>query len=148
MLLERNEFPAANGYDRDPRLLEGLLSSMPLFHQVARPQIALIASQSRAQHLRRGDVLCRQGGRLAGVIALGFGILKLALRRSDGEEKVVRFLNANETFGECSVLLDRPCPVDVIALDNSMFAMVPAASLLKLIDRDPRFARSIVSTMA
>lgn len=136
------------GNARDPRLLEGLLSSLPLFHRVSRPQISTIASYSRARRLRRGAVLCRQGDRMAGVIALGYGIMKLALRRSDGDEKVVRFLNANETFGVCATLLERPCPVTVVALEHSMIVEIPAPPLHRLIEHDPRFAVNVVRSMA
>jgi CRP-like cAMP-binding protein len=134
--------------ERDPRLLEGVLSSAPLFHRIAKPQISTIASFSRIRQVRRGTVLCRQGEHLAGVVVVGFGIMKLALRRPDGEEKVVRFLNANETFGECSVLLDRPCPLYVVALENTMIAEVAAAPLHRLMELDPRFAGNVVRSMA
>jgi CRP-like cAMP-binding protein len=133
---------------RDPRLLEGVLSNVPLFHRVSRPQISTIASFSRIRQVRRGAYLCRQGTPLAGVIVVGFGIMKLALRRLDGEEKVVRFLKANESFGECPVLLDRPCPLDVVALENSMVAEIPAAPLQRLMELDPRFAGNVVRSMA
>jgi CRP/FNR family transcriptional regulator, dissimilatory nitrate respiration regulator len=138
----------ANSNGRDPRLVEGLLSSLPLFQQVARTQVRTIASHSRIQYLRRGAALCRRGERLPGVIAMGYGIMKLALRRPGGDEKVVRFLNANETFGESAALLDRPCPVDVIALEDSMIAVMPAAPLLRLIELDPKFAHNIVRSLA
>lgn len=138
----------ANGKGRDPRLVEGLLSSLPLFQQVARTQVRTIASHSRIQYLRRGAALCRRGERLPGVIAMGYGIMKLALRRPDGKEKVVRFLNANDTFGESATLLNRPCPVDVIALADSMIAVMPCAPLLRLIELDPKFAYNIVRTLA
>ena len=133
---------------RDPRLLEGIVSNLPMFHDASRPQIATVASFSRIRHVRRGALLCRRGERMAGVIAVGYGILKLALRRSDGDEKVVRFLNANETFGECSVLLDRPCPVDVVALEESMIAEIPAAPLHRLMELDPRFSAKVVHSLA
>ena len=133
---------------RDPQLLGGLLSSLPLFHQLPRSQLDPVASHSRMLNVRRGAVFCRQGERLAGVIAVGFGILKLALRRPDGEEKVVRFLHANQTFGECAALLHRPCPVDIVALEDSLIASIPVAPLLRMIENDPRFANNIVRAMA
>jgi len=136
------------GNGRDLRLLEGLLSSLPLFHKVSRAQISTIASYSRTRQLRRGAVLCRRGDRLAGVIALGYGIMKLALRRPDGDEKVVRFLNASETFGLCATLLERPCPVTIVALENSMIVEIPAPPLHRLIELDPRFAVNLVRAMA
>ena len=148
MLLMSTKRNHANGNGRDPRLVEGVLASLPLFQQVARTQVSTIASHSRLQYLRRGASLCRRGERLPGVIALGYGIMKLVLRRPDGEEKIVRFLNANDTFGESAALLDRPCPVDVVALEDSMIAVMPAAPLLRLIELDPKFARNIVRALA
>ena len=119
-----------------------------MFHDVSRLQVCAIASLSRARNVRRGGALCRRGERLMGVIAVGYGIMKLALRRPDGEEKVVRFLHPNETFGECTALLDRPCPVDVVALEDSMIAEIPAAPILRLIERDSRFAGNVMRSMA
>ena len=137
---------SANG--RDLRLLGGVLARLPIFQHATRQQIGTVTTLCRVRHLHRGAVLCHQGERLGGMIAVGYGILKLALRRLDGEEKVVRFLNANETFGECSVLLGRPSPVDVVALEDSMIAEIPAAPLHRLVELDPRFAGSLVRSMA
>ena len=134
----------ANINGRDPRRIEGVLTSLPLFRQVGRAQVAMVASRSRTVYVRRGAAVCRRGERMPGVIALGYGLFKLALRRRGGEEKVVRFLEPNETFGECAAMLGRPCPVDVIALQDSMLAMVPAAPLVRLIEIDPKFARNLV----
>jgi CRP-like cAMP-binding protein len=146
--MEEIVYTATQGNGRDPQLLVGLLSSLPLFHQMARSQLGAIASHSRVQKVRRGAVLCRRDERMTGVVAVGYGIMKLALRRPDGEEKVVRFLNANETFGECAVLLDRPCPVDVVALEDSLIAEIPATPLRRLIEHDRRFANNVVRAMA
>ena len=133
---------------RDPRVLEGVLASLPIFQHVGRQQIRTVATLSRIRYVRRGAVLCRQHEHLAGVIAVGYGGMKLALGRPDGEERVVRFLKPNETFGECSVLLERPCPVDVVALEDSMIVEIPAAPLHRLIALDPRFAGNVVRSMA
>jgi CRP-like cAMP-binding protein len=147
-LMDQLAFASTTKNGRDPRPLEGLLATLPIFHQVPRLQVGAIASLSRARNLRRGSTLYRRGERLVGVIAVGYGIMKLALRRPDGEEKVVRFLNPNETFGECTALLDRPCPVDVVALEDSMVAEIPAAPLLRLVERDPRFAHNVMCSIA
>jgi CRP-like cAMP-binding protein len=146
--MDRISITPMSGMRAHPQPLEGLLSRLPLFHHLAQAQVGAIASFSRARQVHRGAALCRQNERLAGVIAVGYGILKLALRRADGEEKVVRFLNPGDTFGECSVLLDRPCPVDIVALEDSMIAEIPAAPLNRLIELDPRFAGNVVRSMA
>jgi len=129
-------------------LLEALLSKLALFDQVEQAQIGSLALLSTAKRLRRGAMICRRGERLTGVIALGYGVMKVALRRRDGEEKVVRFMGANETFGECAVLLDVPSPVDVVALEESVVAEIPSAPLLRLLERDLRFSNNFSRAVA
>lgn len=135
--------PGNNGGGRDPQLLEGLLSKLPLFRQVAPRQVFQVAAQSRMQRVRRGAALFHKGERLPGVIAMAYGSAKVALRRTGGDEKVVRLLGPNESFGEASVLLDRPCPVDVVALADSMLAVIPPPPLLRLFEHDIGFARNL-----
>jgi CRP-like cAMP-binding protein len=137
-----------HGLGREPPLLEALLSKLALFDQVEQAQIGSLALLSTAKRLRRGAMICRRGERLTGVIALGYGVMKVALRRRDGEEKVVRFMGANETFGECAVLLDVPSPVDVVALEESVVAEIPSAPLLRLLERDLRFSNNFSRAVA
>ena len=82
------------------------------------------------------------------VIGLAYGLAKLVLPRRKGDEKVLRFVGANESFGEAAVLLDRPCPVDVVALADAMLAVIPVRALKQLQERDLTFANNLVRTLA
>jgi len=144
--LAGEESTAGNG--RQPRLIEGVLTGLPLFRQVPRFHIATIASPTRIRSVRRGTVLFRRGDKLPGVVAFAYGSAKLALRRHDGEERVVRFLGAGEAFGEACALQDRPCPVDVATLSDSMFVTMPPGPLLRLVEQDPAFARNLLRSLA
>ncbi len=137
-----------NGAARDPRLLEGVLGNLPLFSHVPRAHVATVAMHSRVQHLRRGTLLCRRGEMMPGVIVLAYGSAKVALRRHGGEGKVVRFLGAGESFGEAAALHDRPCPVEVTTLSDSMVVVVPPLPLLHLVECDARFARNLVRILS
>lgn len=137
-----------NGNGRDPRLVEGLIANLPLFRDVERSSVATVASQASIQYCRRGALIFRQGERLPGVIAFAYGVVKLALPRRKGEEKVLRFVGANESFGEASVILDRPCPVDVVALADAMLAVIPARPLQQLLTRDMAFANNLARALA
>ena len=145
-VLAGHESTAGNG--REPRLIEGVLTGLPLFRQVPRFQITNIASHSRIRSVRRATVLFRRGDKLPGVIAFAYGSAKLALRRHDGEERVIRFLGAGEAFGEACSLQDRPCPVDVATLADSMFVVMPPAPLLRLVEQDSTFARNLVRALS
>jgi CRP-like cAMP-binding protein len=137
-----------NGNGRDPRLIEGVVSNLPLFRDVGRAHVALVASHARIEHYQRGALIARQGERLPGVIGVAYGLVKLVLPRRNGEEKVLRFLGANETFGEAVALLDRPCSLDVVALADTMLAVVPVRVLQQLMERDVMFAGNLVRILA
>jgi CRP-like cAMP-binding protein len=137
-----------SGNDRDPRLIEGVISNLPLFRDVGRSHVVLVASYARIEHCRRGALIARQGERLPGVIAVAYGLAKLVLPRRKGEEKVLRFLGANESFGEAAGLLGRPCPVDVVAMADAMLAVIPVRPLQQLQERDITFANNLVRTLA
>lgn len=132
---------------QDSQLIEGLLGNLRLFRDVQPRNLARIAAQSRTQRLRRGTALYRKNERLPGVVAVAYGSLKLALRRAGGDEKVLRFLGPNETFGEACVLLDRACPVDLIALADTMVAVIPTAQIQWLMAQDPEFAQNVARSL-
>jgi CRP-like cAMP-binding protein len=136
----------ANG--RDAQLIEGVVSNLPLFRDVGRSHVALVASYARIEHCRRGALIARHGERLPGVIGVAYGLVKLVLPRRNGEEKVLRFLGANESFGEAVALLDRPCSLDVVALADTMLAVIPVRPMQQLQERDITFANNLVRTLA
>ncbi|OFW24620.1 MAG: hypothetical protein A3H97_20040 [Acidobacteria bacterium RIFCSPLOWO2_02_FULL_65_29] len=136
------------GPQRDPRFLERVLSNVPLFRGVAPRQIAQLATRARSAHFRRGAIACVQGECQPGLYAVAYGQVKLALRGGDGEERVMRIVGAADIFGLASSLLGRPCPYEAVALADSLLVMVPSASILALVDNDPRFARAVINALA
>ena len=138
----------ANGASRDRRLIEGIIGKLPLFREVSPRSIAEVASHARTVTVRRGSEVCASGNTLPGVMALAYGIVKLCVTRANGQERVVRFVNAGETFGEASALFGRPCLVNGGALADSLLVVIPSAPLLRLVERDPNFAQRTVEILA
>jgi len=138
----------AYGNGRDHRLLEGIVSNLPLFRNVSPANVALVASQARVEHFRRGALIVQQGAPLPGVIAIAYGLAKLVLPRRKGDERVLRFVGANESFGEAAALLERPCPVDAVALADAMLAVIPVRPLRQLQERDCVFATNLMRALA
>ena len=129
------------------RLIEGMIANLPIFRQAVRVNLAQLAQTARPRELRRGETVCRRGEHIDGVFALAYGLVKLTFGRED-EEKVLRLVGPGETFGEEAVFLDRPSPVEASALADSMIITIPTASLLALIERDPRFARAMIGSLS
>lgn len=133
---------------RDRRLLEGVIARLPAFGQLARAEFEVLADDSHLSEFRRGAAIAKRGEPFPGVIALVEGSAKLALRRNDGEEKVARILEPGESFGFAALLLQRPCPVDVVALQNCVVATIPAAPVQRLMEQHAGFAAAVARTLA
>lgn len=137
-----------DGVSRDRRLIEGVIGRLPLFQNVSPRNVAELASHAWTISLRRGVAACERGDPLPGVIAVAYGIVKLSVTRANGQDRVVRFVNAGETFGEASALLGEPCLINGGALADALLVVIPSAPILRLLERDPVFARRTVEILA
>lgn len=133
---------------RDHRLLEGVISRLPAFGKLARDEIDMLAGYAQLRDFRRGATILRRGEAFPGLFAIVEGSAKLSLRRSDHEEKVARILEAGDCFGFAALLLERPCPVDVVALSNGVAATIPSMPVLRLMEQRAAFATALARTLA
>jgi CRP-like cAMP-binding protein len=133
---------------RDAQLVQGVVSRLKLFWGAAPPQIARIVQQCWTFPARPGDFVARRDERLPGVFAIAYGFVKLALREPQHEERVLRIVSTGQTFGESTALLGRTARYDALALSESKLIVIPSASILALIDREPPFARNLAKILA
>lgn len=144
----RPNMQVAIGPARDRKLLEGVISRLPAFRQLSSVSLDVLTSHSQLRESRRGAVIAARGEPVPGVIALAYGSAKLSLRRANGEEKVVRLLGPGESFGLASAILDKPCPVDLVGLQNCLMVTIPPGPVLRLMEQDIGFARAVARAMA
>lgn len=118
-----------------------VLAGTALFRDLPHARDGAIAKQCSVLTARRGDAIVRRGARMAGMYAVAFGAVKLSLRGADGEERILRLVSTGETFGEATSLLGKPSRYEAHALSDCKLVVVPAATLWKLLEHDPRLAR-------
>lgn len=128
-------------------LAAATLARLPLFEQVSRTHLAEIARHARTVHARRGETVAPRGETPPGMYAVAYGMVKLALRGAGAAERVLRLVGPGQTFAEAVVFLQRPLPLDAVALVDTRLVLVPAATLLALMDRDAGFARGLVASL-
>ena len=132
----------------DLRFVEGVVANLSLFSEIWPSQVAAVARHCWSLSARRGDRLVGREEQLAGVHALAYGSVKLALRSAENEERVLRLVSAGQTFGEAEALLGRASRYEALALVDSRLIVIPSAAIFGLIDRDPHFARNMVKRLA
>ena len=130
------------------RLIEGVVSNLKLFKEASPRQIGDMGKHCWIVALRRGDTVAKRGAPIPGMFAIAYGSIKLVLRGQDNEERVLRIVGPGETFGEATALLGRSARYEAMALAESKLVVIPSAAIFALIDRDPRLARAMVSSLA
>jgi len=133
---------------REQRLTEGVITHLPLFAGVPPQGIQVVARRCSIVDACRGDVIAPRGTRLAGVFAVAYGTVKLALRSADAEQRVLRVLAAGHTFGEPYALLARPCGYDALAVTECKLIVMPPETISDCAERYPRFSRNLLTALA
>lgn len=126
-------------------LAVALLAQLPMFRSTPRAQLAELARQSRSLRYKPGAPIVRHGEHVPGLMVVRYGLVKLSLKGD--ADKVLRLAGPGETFGEAALFLEDPLPVDVTALADTALVVVPAAPLLQLFEKDPRFARGMLASV-
>ena len=109
---------------------------------------AALGKHAKTLTARRGEIIARRGAPLPGIYALDAGTVKLSIRGSDGEERVLRVVSAVDSFGEPTALLGKPCQYDAYALTDVKYAVIPSSAIFALVESDKRFARRVVLALA
>ena len=133
---------------RERRLVHGFVSRLVPFCQTSPLEIATLEKYCWTLPAQTGVVIARRGEHLPGVLAVAYGFIKLVLQGTRQEGRILQVAAAGQMFGESSALLGRPVPYDAVAMNDCKLVVIPATGILSLIDRDPRFARSMVRILA
>ena len=128
--------------------LGAVLPRLPLFAGLTAEQLGVIAAGCRTTALRRGEILFHQGDPVHGFYFVLGGQMQLTVAAADGAEKVVEIVPAGESFGEAVVFDGITYPVTASALVDSELLAISSQAVLRLLDRDPSFARRLLANMA
>lgn len=127
---------------------EALLTRMPLFQDLPPERILELAEHARGKRLLKGEMLFQKGDLAHGFYVLVYGQVKLAFPSSNGNEKVVDIINAQQSFGEAVMLAQQPYPVFAQALADSLLIFVTRESAFMLLENEPVFARRMLIGLA
>jgi CRP/FNR family transcriptional regulator, dissimilatory nitrate respiration regulator len=128
--------------------LPWLLSRLPLFHELSAAQINSIASDTRARHLPKGEILFHQGDQPHGFFVVIEGQLKLGFASAQGNEKVVEIIGPRQSFGEAVMFMARPYPVFAQALTDAWILQIAQQTVFDLLATDTSFARAMLAGLS
>ena len=107
-----------------------------------------MAAATLTVHARKGEPIFQCGDPCTGFHALVYGQVKLGFTSPQGIEKVVEIIRPGQSFGEALMFLEEPYIVFAEALSDSMLLHVAKHAVFAELERDPGFARRMLSGLS
>ena len=125
-----------------------LLSSVPLFKDMAPDGIARLANAARELRVTRGDFLFRKDDLCTGLYQVVYGRVKLVFSSPQGCEKILDIMAQGNSFCEATMFLGKNHPVYAQVLSDCLLLHVPKAAVLAELERDTALARGVIDCLS
>lgn len=124
------------------------LRNLPLFQEIQSSDLDTLAKSVRLVHVVRKETLFKSGDACDGFHVLIYGRVKLSLVSARGLDKPLQFVESGGSFGDITMLLERPYYLSAQALEDCLLVYVPRDAILQLIEHDSRFALRMLGSLS
>ncbi|PXX37196.1 Crp/Fnr family transcriptional regulator [Undibacterium pigrum] len=128
--------------------LLGLLQNHALFRHISQEDVRELQKEVVKLELGKGSMLFRKGDMAEATYIVVFGLIKLCLPSSQGNDKVLELIRGGQSLGEAMMFLDEPYPFYAEALENTLLLKIPRHALLQLLDRSPLMSRQMLAGLS
>jgi CRP-like cAMP-binding protein len=134
---------------RPPQIkTRAFLANLPMFSAMDGEELDRVAAATVPVHAQKGQSLFQCGDPCTGFHVVVYGQVKLGFTSPQGVEKVVEIIRPGQSFGEALMFLEQPYIVFAQALSDCMLLHVAKHAVFEELERDPRFARHMLSGLS
>ena len=110
--------------------LDGLLSNQPLFKHISPFELESLKRDVSKLKVDKNFTLFQKDEQAEACYILVYGLVKLAIPSSNGNDKIIELIRPGQSIGEAMIFLDEPYPFYAEAIENSLLLKVPKSALL------------------
>lgn len=129
---------------KDITKFKDTLLRVPQFNELADETQQAIAVSAIHRHFSGGQVIYVEGEPAESIYILESGWVKATRMTREGREQAMLFLRPVDVFGDIAVLTGTTYPGTVVALEDVDVWVIPARTILDLIQRQPAFAMAVI----
>ena len=129
-------------------LTNQIMNTIPLFKEMDKQHIELIANKSQFIDLEKGVFLFHKGDQCNGFYITIQGNIKVSFISKDGKEHVARIIGPGQSFGEAMMFTDKPYPATVQTITPAKVLFIPKNLLFQCIDEDPGCVRGMLAGLS
>ena len=129
-------------------LTHQILNTIPLFKEMSKSTLEMIAAKSHFIDLEKGAFLFHKGDQCTGFYITVQGNIKVSFISKDGKEHVARIIGPGQSFGEAMMFTDRPYPATVQSITTAKVIFIPKALLFQCMEEDSGCVRGMLGGLS
>ena len=123
-----------------------LIKNFNNFCALNSEELEQISTEKTEKSFKRGEVIFKEGSSPNGVYCVKHGKCKLSKLNSNGKEQIIRFIKDGDVLGYRSVISNETATLTVTALEEMNTCFIPKKEIIELLEKNPKFAMSILRT--
>jgi len=124
-----------------------VLRRVPLFNDLAEPELARFADVTREREYPRNSVILFEDDPGDALYIVSTGQVKVVLIGEDGREVILSVLGDGDFFGEMSLIDDEPRSAHVIAMKDSQLLVLRRDDFQARLEENPRIALKLLRVL-
>jgi CRP/FNR family transcriptional regulator, nitrogen oxide reductase regulator len=124
-----------------------LVAHLPLFAGISADELAEILGEARSLRVPRNGAVFQQGEDAHSFFLLLHGHVRASKTTPTGDQIVVRYVVAGETFGVAPAIGLKQYPATATAVDDSVVLAWPSAAWPRLVTKFPSLSASTLQTI-
>ncbi|WP_080779180.1 Crp/Fnr family transcriptional regulator [Chryseobacterium phocaeense] len=108
----------------------------------------LISFGAETRVYKSGDIIFREGEFSSFYYQIEKGQIKLNNYTEEGKEFIQNIFSQGHSFGESLLFVDRPYPMNAVAIEDSRIYRLPKSSFLNLIKQNQEVSLTVYQCMA
>jgi len=125
-----------------------LLRQIPLFTDLDDDALHALADRARIRVFKTNERIVSRSEDIQAFFIVLSGRVKIFRSNAEGKEQILYLVEKGQPFCFCTAFTDRPYPVNVDALDESVVADIPACDMEDIARNEPMLLLKIMQTLA
>lgn len=124
------------------------MTNQALFRHISPFELDVLQKEVVKVELDRAVTLFHKGDMSDGTYIVVYGLVKLGIPSSHGNDKVLELIRPGQSFGEAMMFLDEPYPFYAEALEPTLLLRLPKNALLRLVEQSPLIAKQMMTGLS
>lgn len=125
-----------------------VLQKVPLFSQLAPPELDRVAEITRERSYPRNSVILFEDDPGDALYVVATGQVKVVLIGEDGREVILSVLGEGDFFGEMSLIDEEPRSAHVIAMEDSNLLVIRREDFQAILQQSPGIAMGLLRELS